>query len=238
VLHRLASPVDDADGDGEVLACGTGDHGVREVASPVEVGLLGGGRGGRHADARGRLIPPGSERRRPAGEVVAVLADVLLLERVGDEQVLGVGGPAVGQHHLGVEARWDERADGGARRRDAGHDAAIAADRHAAGAGERRLGRDQREAGRDRGGDHAEAVQVLGARDALGRGDPGLGAGPAHAAGTAVVHPGAGDQRAARTDHDDAPGEAELLGLLDRATDESAGRFQVQVLDPHAPTML
>ena len=35
----------------------------------------------------------------------------------------------------------------------------------------------------------AEAVQVLGARDALGRRDPGLGAGPAHAAGAAVVHP-------------------------------------------------
>ena len=170
-------------------ARGPGDHRVRESAGPVEVGLLRGGRGGRHAHARGRLVAPGAERRGPASEVVAVLADVLLLERVRDEEVLGVGGPAVGQHHLGVEARRDERADGGARRRDARHDPAVAADRHAARARERRLGRDEGEAGRDRGRDHAEAVQVLGARDALGRRDPGLGAGSAHAAGAAVVHP-------------------------------------------------
>ena len=118
------------------------------------------------------------------------------------------------------------------------HDPAVAADRHAAGARERRLGRDEREAGRDRGRDDAEAVQVLGARDALGRRDPGLGAGPAHAAGAAVVHPRAGDQRAARADHDDAAGEAELLGLLDRAADQRAGGLEVEVIDVHAPTML
>ena len=62
------------------------------------------------------------------------------------------------------------------------------ADRHAAGPGNAASGEMAAKPAATGGRDGRHPVQVLGARDLLGRGDPGLGAGPAHAARAALVH--------------------------------------------------
>ncbi len=187
----------------------------------------------------------------PALAVVPVLALVGEPGGVGDQQVLGVGGPAVRAHRARVDVGREERADGRAGGGDAGHHHAVGApDRQAAGAGEQRLGGRRREPGRDRRGDRRHPVQVLGARDLLGGRDPGLRPGPRHPAGAARVHPGRGEQGAARADDGDRAAQAELLGLVDRALDERAGVGKAEIarvarsgwlscfLIAQAPTML
>jgi len=92
-----------------------------------------------------------TEARLPAGPVVAVLADARDTERVGDEQVLRVGGCTVGTHHLGGDALGKERADRRAGRGDTSdHHAVRVEHRHATGPREHRLGRHLDETGRDR----------------------------------------------------------------------------------------
>ena len=230
LLDGVAAAVDDGDRDRDAAArCFL--HGPSaEPSRPVELGLAAGRRRGGHAEAVGRVDDQVAEALLPALAVVAVLALVGDAERVGDQQVLRVGGPAVGADRARVDVGREERADGRAGGGDAGHhDAVRVPDREAARAGEQRLGRRRGEPGRDRRGDRGHPVQVLGARDLLGGRDPRLRPGPRHPAGPARVHPGRGEQGAARADDGDRAAQAELLGLVDRALDEGAGLGEAEI---------
>jgi hypothetical protein len=102
---------------------------------------MAGRRRGRHAQAVGRVDDQIAEALLPALAVVPVLALVGDLEGVGDQQVLRVGGPAVGADRARVDVGREERAHGRARGGDARHDHPVGVpDREAARAREQRLG--------------------------------------------------------------------------------------------------
>ena len=74
-----------------------------------------------------------------AVSVVTMLTDVRHAECVVDEQILGVGGPAVGDHVERIDTRRKEWAHRRTRRGDATDDLGAVVDRHPSCAGEDRL---------------------------------------------------------------------------------------------------
>ena len=182
LLDRVTAAVHHGHRHPDPAARGRVHRRVAERPGPVQLGLAGGRGSGGHAQAVGRVDVQVAEALLPALAVVPVLAGVRQPERVGDQQVLGVGRPAVRAERARVDVGREERAHRRARGRDAGHDHAAGADRHPARAGEQRLRRRLGEPGRDRRGDRRHPVQVLGARDLLGGRDPGLRPGPGHTA--------------------------------------------------------
>ena len=235
LLHRVAAPVHHGHRHPDAAAGRRVHGGIAEPPGPVELGLAARRGSGGHAEAVGRVDGQVAEALLPALLVVSVLPGVRDPEGVGDQQVLGVGRPAVRAHHARVDALREERAHGRARGRDAGHDHAACA-RHAAGAhghparaGEQRLRRRLGEPGGDRRGDHRHPVQVLGARDLLRRRDPRLGPGARHPARPSRIHPGRGEQGPRRPHHGHRPAQPELLGLVHGALHQRARLGQAEV---------
>src|SRR2546429_9255276 len=84
--------------------------GIAESPGPVELGLAARRGSGGHAEAVGWLDGQVAEALLPALLVVPVLSRVRDAEGVGDQQVLGVGRPAVRAHHARGDALGGERA--------------------------------------------------------------------------------------------------------------------------------
>ena len=99
----------------------------------------------------------------------------------------------------------------------------LVVDRHAAGAGEVRLGRARHEPGGDRRRQRRHPQVVLGARDLLGGRDPRLRPRPGHPAGAAAVHARRRHEHAAAPDDRERAAHADVRGLVDRARDQAPG---------------
>ena len=172
-----------------------------------------------------RLDAPGAERRGASGRGRRRAGRRTPLERVGDEQVFRVGGPAVGQI---ISASRPGGRNGLTVAPDAAMPATIRPSRRAP-ACRRHPGTPTAARLDEAGGDRLRQRCVMRRRcSVLGicwvAEIQALERRAGHAAGAAVVHPGAGDQRAAGAHHGDAAAQPELLGLVDGALDEAASR--------------
>ena len=174
-------------------------HAQWPIGKPERPFVLGLAGRRRVAVAEARLIRQLTERLEPALLVVAVLALVRQAERPQHDQVLGVGGLAVGDQHAPVDpGDLDERADGRAR-------GAEAADRRRRR--RRSACRPRRETSprastprtrRRSAAERRHPLVVLGARDLLGGRDPRLRPRPRHPPGAAAVHARRRHEHAAR----------------------------------------
>ncbi len=187
LLDRVATAVDDGNGDSKALARRRRDDEIAQADRPRELVLACRGWRRLHPETVLGADDEVTEASLPPGAIVTVLPDVRDPQGIGDEEVLGVGRLAVRAHHLGSDTRREERADRRAGGGDPADDDAVTEDRHATGPGEHRLWRGADEPRADRCRQSRHPLQVLGAGDLLGGRDPRLRPGTGHAARSPVV---------------------------------------------------